>query len=61
MDILEKNDQKELYEYILLYDKTIAEIKEIEDCGEEINKELAQELYNVYEAMTNLLKKYKTK
>ena len=43
----------DLYELILLYDNLIEEI----DSGQtELNKETAQRLYNIYDAMTDVLK-----
>ena len=45
--------KKDLHELILLYDNLIEEI----DLGQtELNNDTAQRLYNIYDAMTNVLK-----
>ena len=53
MESLKPESQKELQELLLLYDSLL---QEVEDNGNEMNKETAQRLYNIYDAISNLLK-----
>ena len=53
MESLKTESQKELQELLLLYDSLI---QEVEDSGNEMDKETAQRLYNIYDAITKVLK-----
>ncbi len=57
MDKLENHELKELRKFLFLND-ILDDIIEIENSSAELDKESALRLYNLYDAMSELLKKF---